>query len=479
MTLPAAAPLATPLQGVISPAEIDAVGARVAAWFFRLAAASMLLGLCAGLACALPYAGVPLGPMFRALRPIHTLGTVSWLYLAGIGVVHRWLFEKLASQASAGEVSAPLRAARVERRSRVILALWAATGTLATVALLLGKFSGREYMEYPSALSLPLGLGWVLYAWSFIEVTRLRLREEPVFVWMWATSLALFAWTFLEAHAWLLDVISAHPVRDLAVQWKSYGSLVGSFNLLVYGSLSWLGVRRSGDPKLARSNLTFALFLLGILNSFTNYGHHTYHLPQSPWVKWIAFVISMTEVVILVKVVWDVAGLSRRRGASGTRSLVPLLLGATTCWTAVQLLVAIVISVPPLNAVIHGTLVVAAHAMGSVIGIDTLGLLAASAALLEERGVQTGRGARGAVIALNAGLLVLWGALMAAGVRAGLGAAYGGVLPWAGTFPGWLGPLLLVAGAAIATGLVVLLWPLLRAPLPGRASEESTCNSAS
>jgi nitric oxide reductase subunit B len=460
--------------------EIDVAGVRVAAGFYRLAALAMLLGLCAGLACALPYVGVPLGPVFRALRPIHTLGTIAWIYLAGIGVVHRWLFEKLASQATAGDLAAGPRAARVERRSRLILLLWGVTGVLATAALLAGKFSGREYFEFPPIFSIPLGLGWVLFAWSFLEVTRLRLREEPVFVWMWATSVGLFAWTFVEAHAWLLDVISSRPVRDLAVQWKSYGSLVGSFNLLVYGSLSWLGSRRAGNTNLARSNLTFALFLVGILNSFTNYGHHTYHLPQSPWVKWIAFVISMTEVVILAKVVWEVAGLSRRSAApTATRSVLPALLAATSCWTAVQLLVAIVISIPPLNAVIHGTLVVAAHAMGSVIGIDTMALLAAGALLLEERGVAPWRGARWAVNALNGGLAVLWGVLMVAGIRAGLAAANEGVLPWSGTFPVWLGPLLLISGVGIAGGLGVLLWPLLRTARVESPRAEVSCSSAS
>ena len=74
---------------------------------------------------------------------------------------------------------------------------------------------------------------------------------------------------------------------------------------------------------------------------------------------------------------------------------------------------------------------------------------------------------------------MLWGVLLAAGVRAGLGAAYDGVLPSVGTFPVWLGPLLLAAGVAIAGGLFALLWPLLRAPLPRRPSEEAACSSAS
>ena len=80
-----------------------------------------------------------------------------------------------------------------------------------------------------------------------------------------------FVFAFAEAHAWLLDWLLARPVRDLAIQWKAMGSLVGSFNLLVYGSVAWLGTRLSGDERYARSTTAYALYLVGILNSFTNW----------------------------------------------------------------------------------------------------------------------------------------------------------------------------------------------------------------
>ena len=33
--------------------------------------------------------------------------------------------------------------------------------------------------------------------------------------------------------------------------------------------------------------------------------HHTYHLPQTEVVKWVAFIVSMMEVIILVKLMID------------------------------------------------------------------------------------------------------------------------------------------------------------------------------
>ncbi len=154
---------------------------------------------------------------------------------------------------------------------------------------------------------------------------------------MWGTSVILFVFSFVEAHAWLLDWLSARPVRDFAIQWKAMGSLVGSFNLLVYGSISWLGSRLSGDARFARSGAAYALFLVGVLNSFTNYGHHTYHLPQGEMMKWVSFLVSMTEIIILAKVVWDCAGIGRKWASRGTFPVVSALLVATTAWTCARL----------------------------------------------------------------------------------------------------------------------------------------------
>ena len=39
-------------------------------------------------------------------------------------------------------------------------------------------------------------------------------------------------------------------MRDMAVEWKSYGSLVGSFNLIVYGNLIYLSEKISFDDSV-------------------------------------------------------------------------------------------------------------------------------------------------------------------------------------------------------------------------------------
>lgn len=450
------------------PEEIVAGGRSVARRFYGLAIVALVGGLVAGLLVGLHYTpastvlnrvGLPL----TALRPLHTGATLTWIFFAGVAMAYRWLFQHLAARAAAGEAVGSVAEA-VAGRARVHLALWLVTASVATGALLGGYSSGREYLEYPPVLSIPIVVGWLLYGWSFVAVTRLRLRGLPVFAWMWGTSVLLFLWTFAEAHAWLLDAISDRPVRDLAIQWKAAGSWVGSFNLLVYGSNAWIATRLSGSDSYARSDLAFALFLLGILNSFTNYGHHTYHLPQSVWVKGVAFAISMTEAVVLLRVVYDCSGIGRRWASRGRFPVVHALLVAQTAWTAVQLALAIVYSVPFLNTYVHGTLAVVAHSMGSLIGIDTLALLASGVWLFWEEGEPAGAAPRGvaSVAAINLGLLGLWGALLVVGVGAGQRLVDAGVLPWVGAFPRWLGPALLIAGAGMTAGVVGLvgsLWP--------------------
>lgn len=441
-------------------------GRRVSRLYLLASAISLVAGLLGGLGAAVYYTTAydqlaERGLALQALRPLHTGATVLWVYLAGMAAVHGWLFEALHERSLAGDPTAAAVGRRTVIRSWGQLSLWAGAAILGAIALLTGHYSGREYMEWPPILSLPIVAGWLLWVWSFVEVTRLRLREAPVHAWMWATSAGLFLWTFGEAHAWLIPWLQARPVQDIAIQWKAYGSLVGSYNLLVYGALSWTNASLAKDTGYSRSNLAFALFLLGILNSFTNYGHHTYHLPASPWVKWVAFLVSMTEVVILGRVLLDCLGLARKWQAQRRRPVVAALLIGTTSWTAVQLALAIVISIPPLNSYVHGTLAIPAHAMGSLIGIDTMALVAVGIWMMP-KGIVSPRLGLASAALVNAGLLILWVAMLAAGVRSGLGLVNDGVLPWSGTFPSWLGPAIVAGGTLLAVGLVGLVLPWLR-----------------
>lgn len=169
----------------------------------------------------------------------------------------------------------------------------------------------------------------------------------------------------------------------MQIQWKSVGALAGSFNLLVYGISMALFERLGGDKKYSNSKAAFALFYLGLLNTFTNYTHHTYHLPQGLTQKWIAFIVSMLEIIIFLKLLVTLLQNIKSRKRGDKSGLTLKLLFSSRWWTLANLLLALLISIPPLNTLIHGTHVVMAHAMGSMIGIDSLVLLASIVFVIE------------------------------------------------------------------------------------------------
>ncbi len=341
-----------------------------------LALGALALTAVSGLVGALTYTDME--PQIRAagltlqhLRPIHTSGAFAWVFLGGVTIAHLFLRDCGADRVPGF-------------RLRLVLqnALWGLAGIGIVVSVLAGQFSGREYAGYHPIFSALILLGWLLFAWNYFRTVGWSLRGKPVYVYMWSVAVPLFAVTYTEGHLYLIEAISSRPLRDLAIQWKSNGTLVGSFNLMAYGSLAYAGCKMSGDATYARSRLCFSLFFVGLLNTFTNYGHHTFHLPQTPLIHWISFLISMLEVVILAKVAWDVVGLLRRSGSGGGHPVAQRFAGSVTLWTFLLLVIALVISIPPLNSLIHGTPVIVAHSMGSMLGIDSMILWTAFAYLM-------------------------------------------------------------------------------------------------
>ncbi len=326
--------------------------------------------LVAGLLSAL-YSIPALAPAFqsvgldlRQLRPIHTVFASAWVFLGGVAVVHRYLQDQ----------AVPTPADRV--RLRVQVGCWAIAGLGILGTLLIGVGSGREYVGFHPVFSLLILIGWICYAWNFFRIAGPRFWEQPVYITMWGVGMLFFMWTFLEQHAYLIPGIFADPLQDLRIQWKATGTLVGSFNLFVYGSVIYIGERISGDDSYGHSTTAYALLSVGLLNSFTNFAHHSYHLPGRAAVKWIAFVVSMLEVIILARATYDLWKTVRKPrdpvfcAARGS-------FAAAKWWTWALVFSAVLISIPPLNAIIHGTYAVTGHAMAAMIGIDTMILLGA------------------------------------------------------------------------------------------------------
>ncbi|HEX6813289.1 MAG TPA: cbb3-type cytochrome c oxidase subunit I [Planctomycetota bacterium] len=346
----------------------------------RMAVACVVLGLLSGLLAVLHY--VPeLSPGLHEAgfgltrtRPLHTTLLALWIYGAAVAVMYHYLAGR-GGGLDRGDV----------RRFWFHTGCWLAAGVGIVVTLAMGFSTGREYAEFHWIFSALLLTGWFAFAWTFLKRLRLGFWDQPIYVWFWTIGVVYFVFTFVEFHAYLLPTVHEQPLRDLQLQWKSCGTLVGSFNFLVYGALSYIAEKVSGDKRYGQSPIAFALFGVGCLNSFTNYAHHTYHLPQDPVVKWIAFVVSMIEIVILLKLFQDIAKSLRQQPGGGPRHPAAPFLTSAKWWTTAMLFLSIVISVPNLNSVIHGTHVVTGHAMGTELGIDSMVLFAAITFLLAQR----------------------------------------------------------------------------------------------
>lgn len=348
----------------------------------KMALACVLLAVLGGAISSLHYMNASswflnqIGLTLPRIRPVHTSFASLWIFGASIAAVYHYLCSTEGGL-SKGDL----------RRFRFHTICWIAAGVGIPVTLLAGLTTGREYLGFHPAISAILLLGWFAFAYNFLRRLRGGFFGKPIYIWFWTTGTLYFIWTFLEGHAWLIPSIYENPIRDLQIQWKSCGTLVGSFNFLMYGSLVYATEKISGDERYGQSRTAFWLFGVGCLNSFTNYVHHTYHLPQSELAKWISFVVSMLEAIIFAKVVFDLmAALRRKRALNHETSFDArfTLFNSGKWWTAGMLLSSLLLSVPPLNSLVHGTHVVVGHAMGTTIGIDTMIQLGVCAFLIFE-----------------------------------------------------------------------------------------------
>jgi len=308
---------------------------------------------------------------FARVRPLHVSLVISWIFTAASGGIYYYI------QDFSGKRLYSNRLAWVHG----IILLFVSICTF--VAYSTGKFGGREYLEFPPWIGIPLILYWILFMFNFFKSVKISFKDAPIYIWMWATGLIFFLITFLESQLWLIGFFGENIVRDTTIQWKALGSMVGSWNMLVYGTAFYVMEKISGNSTVTNSKQTFFFYFLGLTNLMFNWGHHTYIVPASPWIRNIAYAISMTELLILANIIrqWR----STLDDAKKNFHLISYrFLIAADFWILLNLILAIAISVPAINLFTHGTHITVAHAMGTTIGINTMILFASVTYLLSK-----------------------------------------------------------------------------------------------
>jgi nitric oxide reductase subunit B len=346
---------------------------------------------------------------FQKTRPLHVYLVISWIFSGAQAGIYYYI-PRISN-----------RALYWVQGGWLHVSMQMLTSVFVIFAFFLGRFSGREYLEFPPWLGFMIILAWVPFALNFFLTLRPDYRKAPVYIWSWSVGIIFFFLTMLESYlwVWVFDFFRTNIVRDLTVQWKALGTMVGSWNMLVYGCAIYIMEKLSGDEKLSRQPLPFFFFFLGLTNLMFNWGHHTYIVPAAPWVKTVAYLISMTELLILGHIIFK-----WRKIVSNARKnyhSVPFrLLSLADAWIFLNLTLAITISVPALNYYTHGTHITVAHAMGATIGINTMLLLSSVFYILQDHvqeRIQFYRKQIGIWVNVsNIALLVFWFSLIGSGL---------------------------------------------------------------
>lgn len=304
---------------------------------------------------------------FTVLRPLHTLFALSWIFMAAMGGIF-WYIQN-------------------DKVNPVIMKwqfwIFFITGILIVISYLFKKFEGKEYLEFPHWFYIPILLGWLLFGLYYFRVMWRNFSHWPVYYWMWGTGILLMIFHFTEAHLWILPYFRENYIQNLTMQWKSGGAYVGAWNMLVYGSSMYIMEKSSENDFYSRSKTAFFFFFLGLINVMFNWAHHVYAVPNPGWIRYAAYLVSMTEWIILLRIIylWK-KNLSNEKKIFYSSSYSFMML--SELWIFINLFLAILLSIPALNLFTHGTHITVAHSMGTIIGINTTILLSSICFILDK-----------------------------------------------------------------------------------------------
>lgn len=383
---------------------------KTALMFLTLAMSYLLTGILFGVTGSFQYLLPPFLKeqlSFQKTRPLHVYLVIAWIFTAAQGSIYYFL-PRIAKK----NLYWP-NGVKLHFFMQLIVSI------SVIVAFVLGYFSGREYLEFPPLFGVFILASWIPFAINFFATLKPDYQKAPVYIWSWSAGILFFFITLSESYLWLIDFFNNNIIRDVTVQWKALGSMVGSWNMLVYGSSMFIMEKMSGDTNFTRKPLPFFFFFLGLTNLMFNWGHHTYIVPAAPWVKMVAYVISMTELLILGHIIlrWRK---TMNKAQKNFHHLPYRLLSFADGWIFLNLTLAILISIPAVNFFTHGTHITVAHAMGATIGINTMLLFGSVLYIIQEEKPLVFEAfrklsARGINIT-NIALIFFWASLLGSGL---------------------------------------------------------------
>jgi nitric oxide reductase subunit B len=367
--------------------------------------ATLIFGLIASWAFLYPETYNKVLPFYQ-LRPFHVSSALFWIIS---GATASLLYYKRGVIGTTRKWNAIAEA--------TFIYLWLLSIISIFTCYALKIFGGREYWEFPPILCIPMLLSWVILFLAYFSQLIRKAGEKPIYVWMWSTGIFFFLITFIEQNLWQIPWFRYTYLREITVQWKANGSMVGAWNQMIYGTSLFLMVKISGDERIAKGKVVFFFYMLGLTNLMFNWGHHIYNVPGASWIRDTSYIISMTEWVFLIRMIQGFK--SKLDERKKFRHLIAYrLIIAAEFWVFMNLLLAIAMSIPAINRYTHGTHITVAHAMGTTIGINSMILLASYTYMLDIDRKKSGirRILGGCYWLAQFSLMAFWLSLVAAGV---------------------------------------------------------------
>ncbi len=413
----------------------------------------ILFGILSGMQYLLPEFIKEILP-FNILRPLHVTSVISWIILCATGGIyfyisnatHFHLYSKKITQAH--------------------FWIFIFTGISIYACYFTGNLGGKEYLEFPPLLILPILIGWMLFLINYFKSLVGKVANWPVYYWMWGTGIIFMIYHLSEAYFWLMPYFKENYIKTLALQWKAGGSFVGSWNMLVYGTAIFLMSTIKGDKTIGRKKESFFFYFLGLTNLMFGWAHHVYIIPTEPWVRIVAYGISMTEWIILIHIIYSWAK-SLPEDAKIKYFLPYKFLIAADIWIFLNLILALLFSIPAVNLFTHGTHITVAHSMGTTIGINTTILLASVLFIVSKVNpnfnFKAGHFQWGYTL-FNSCLLVFWISLLLAGVKKSNWMYFTKDIPFSAMQESlfWYYLVFLLFGIGIFIGLLLIVIPSLK-----------------
>ncbi len=359
--------------------------------------ACLLLALATGLVVAVksvfPELALTALPM-QILRPLHTLASIGCLF---VGICALFLF--------AGREAG----ARGTRALGLALAVLTLTFLpAAALSVLIGEGSGKEYVSWSPALTTLLVVMFVLLVVSFFANLRAFVGASPEAAWLIGLGLLCIPLGLVEANFY--RAVGPSYAKEISFDWHAMDIIFAGWSATLYG----FGILIAGGPaKPLRATWLYALAAFTFVSTF---GHHHYLSPQAQVIKIIALTASMMAGVSFLRHVREVF---RVRGLTASGPLAPFLRTVET-WTLVAIGSGILLAVPQVNLVLHGTYAIVAHSMGAMIGVDVVLVLGGLAYYLRPLEAPTVARLSRYMRWLNIGLALVWIDLVVAGLLKGV-----------------------------------------------------------